>query len=85
MTIEGIQKGYLFGQKWYVKRVRVAQGGASPCKTLSSTPPPARNNTNRPKDTNTFGYYFADKRLLKIIEPNLVPRSPTDEALVYDS
>ena len=28
---------------------------------------------------------FADKRLLKIIKPNLVPRSPSDEALVYDS
>ena len=43
LSIEGVQKEYLFGQKCrYVKTVRVAQGEASPYKTLLCTPlPPA--------------------------------------------
>ena len=40
LSIEGIQKGYLFCQKWYIKGKGVGpRGVASLDKTLLSTPP----------------------------------------------
>ena len=39
LSIEGIRKGYLFREKWYIKEQGVGpRGGASPYKHLLSTP-----------------------------------------------
>ena len=54
MSIEGIQEGYLFGQKWYVKRVRVAQGEASPYKT----PPPGSKQYKQALGHQYLGLFF---------------------------
>ena len=36
-SIEGIRKGYLFRQNWYIKGAR-PRSGAYSCKTMLSTP-----------------------------------------------
>ena len=61
-----------------VKRVRVAQGGASPYKKYPPPPPPGLETIQtglRTPIPSVIFEPFADKRFLKIIEPNLVPGS----------
>ena len=57
LSIEGIRKGYLSSQKWFIKGVG-PRDRASPWKTLLSAPPPPpfppRAGTRRPYTTSVF-------------------------------
>ena len=47
-STKGVRKGYLFSQKWYIRGEGFGpRGGASPYKTLLSSPPPGLDRVQK--------------------------------------